>query len=955
MISKKMYLKGVLLAAITLLASHLTAQKVKPQLAQKINLAGKWGFQIDSLDKGIEEQFFNKKLNDKIILPGSMAENNKGNDVKVDTKWTGAIWNDAWFKDPSYAKYRDPKNVKISFWLQPQKHYVGVAWYQKTINIPKGWQNNVSNLFIERGHWETTLWVDSQKIGMQNALAVPQIFTIAKKTLTTGLHTFTLRVDNRIKDIELGLDAHSYSDNTQTNWNGVVGTFDLTRKQAVFISDIQVFPDIDKKIITTKITIVNTTTKTANGNILLSAATNTGSKVLPPLFKKIILKPDTNFITLNYDMGLKPLVWDEFHPNLYHLNVTLGGKQNDRKIVTFGMRSFKAKGKQLAVNGKPIYLRGTLECAVFPKTGYPPTNETAWLRIFKICKAHGLNHIRFHSWCPPEAAFLAADKMGFYLSVEASSWAIFSEGKPIDKFIYDEANRIITNYGNHPSFCMMAYGNEPRGKNHVQFLTDFVKYFKAKDNRRLYTTAAGWPQVPQNDFNITPEPRIQQWEAGLKSLLNAQAPTSNYDWSLTNNKWPQPTISHEIGEWCVYPNFNEIPKYNGVLKSTALDIFKDRITENGMLHLADSFVLASGKLQVLCYKAEIEAALRTPNFGGFQLLDLHDFTGQGTALVGILDPFWDSKKYVSAQEFRQFCDTTVLLARLPKMIFTNNETLTAAIEIAHFGEKTLVNVTPVWNISNVDDKILLEGKLNKTNIKPGCNTKIGTINQYLGNLKNAAKLKLTLSINNIKNSWDIFVYPQQLPKIKNEEDILITQQLNKQATDVLANGGKVLLTLKKGSVKKGNGGEVAIGFSSIFWNTSWTNGQAPHTLGILCNPSHPALAYFPTQYHSNWQWWDAMAHADVINLKTLLPNLQPIVRVIDDWVTAKPLGLVFECKVGKGSLLVSGIDLLSDQQKRPEATQLLYSIKKYMLSNSFAPTQTIAASTLQNILIAPAY
>jgi len=934
---------------INLCVNFLQAQTNQLKRSENINLAGNWGFQIDSLDKGIEEQLLNQKFNDEITLPGSMAEYNKGNDVKVDTKWTGAIWNDKWFKDPTYAEYRDPKNVKISFWLQPKKHYVGVAWYQKTINIPKGWENNVAELFIERGHWETTLWVDNIKIGISNALAVPQIFNISKKILSPGKHTITLRIDNRINEIDLGADAHSYSDNTQTNWNGVVGKFNLTRKQEVFISDVQVFPDIFKNKITAKITVINTASKIINSSILLSATTQKGIIAFPPLFKKISLKPDTNFITLSCYMVKKPLLWDEFNPNLYNLSANLTGKQKDKKIVTFGMRSFKANGKQFTVNGKPIFLRGTLECAIFPKTGYPPTDEAAWLRIYKICKAHGLNHIRFHSWCPPEAAFSAADKMGFYLSVEASSWAIFSDGKPVDKFIYDEANRIIENYGNHPSFCMMAYGNEPRGKNHVPFLTDFVKYFKAKDNRRLYTTAAGWPQVPENDFNITPEPRIQQWEAGIKSLINAQPPTSNYDWTTVNMKWSQPTIAHEIGQWCVYPNFNEMPKYNGVLKSTAFEIFKDRITQNNMLNLADSFVLASGKLQILCYKAEIEAALRTPNYGGFQLLDLHDFPGQGTALVGILDPFWNSKKYISANEFRQFCDTTVLLARLPKMIFTNNQYLTAEVEIAHFGQKSLLNVTTQWILTNASGKILFEGKLKKANINSGCNTRVGEINQYLGAIKNAAMLKLTLKINNVINSWDIFVYPKNNPTLT-DSSIFTTQMLDEKASEILKSGGKVLLTLKKGSVKKGYGGEVEIGFSSIFWNTTWTSGQAPHTLGILCNPQHPALAEFPTQYHSNWQWWDAMSHSNAINLQKISPTLTPIVRVIDDWVTAKPLGLIFECKVGKGSLLVSGIDLISDQQNRFEASQLLYSLKKYMAGNSFNPSHNITNATLQTIL-----
>jgi hypothetical protein len=186
-----------------------------------------------------------------------------------------------------------------------------------------------------------------------------------------------------------------------------------------------------------------------------------------------------------------------------------------------------------------------------------------------------------------------------------------------------------------------------------------------------------------------------------------------------------------------------------------------------------------------------------------------------------------------------------------------------------------------------------------------------------------------------------------LPEIDN--GILVTQQLDENAIRVLNKGGKVLLTLEKGSVKAENGGDVKIGFSSIFWNTAWTHGQPPTTLGILCNPAHPALKDFPTQYYSNWQWWDAMTHSNAINLDSVAKGLQPIVRVIDDWVTAKPLGLLFECKVGKGKLLVSGIDLLTDNDKRPEARQLLFSLEEYMGSNSFNPQTSVPVKNITDL------
>lgn len=472
---------------------------------------------------------------------------------------------------------------------------------------------------------------------------------------------------------------------------------------------------------------------------------------------------------------------------------------------------------------------------------------------------------------------------------------------------------------------MLTYGNEPAGKNHQKYLAGFVNYWKQKDSRRLYTTGAGWPVIADNDYNSTPDPRIQGWGEGIKSIINGQPPRNDYDWTTIISKWQHPTISHEIGQWCVYPDFKEIAKYSGILKAKNFEIFKDQLTKNGMKHLSDSFLLASGKLQALCYKADIEAALRTPGFGGFQLLDLHDFPGQGTALVGVLNPFWEEKGYITGKEYRRFCNAVVPLARLPKMIYLDNEELSVPVEVAQFGATTLDNMIPTWNIKNETGKILFQGQLPKTNIPLGNDIKLGVINQPLHTISKPSRIILTVSIDNYQNSWDLFVYPASLSD--NNEEIFITQQLDAKALETLDKGGKVLLTLKKGSLKPEKGGAVQIGFSSIFWNTAWTNSQPPVTLGVLCNPKHPALKEFPTQYHSNWQWWDATSHSNAILLDSVAKGLQPIVRVIDDWVTARPLGLIFECKTGNGKLLVSGIDLLTDQDKRPEAKQLLYSLK----------------------------
>lgn len=932
------------LLLINFCSVKLIAQKINHNLNKDtIDLHGEWLFKADPEDKGVKDKWYNDQLTEKIKLPGSMTTNGKGDEITVKTQWTGSIEDSSWFYKPEYAAYRKTGNIKVPFWLQPDKYYKGAAWYQKTVDVPVSWANKPVEMFIERAHWETLLYVDGKPYGIQNSLGTPHVFTI--EGLAPGKHLLSIRIDNRIKDIDVGKNSHSVTDHTQGNWNGMIGKMYLTVRQKSYIDNVQLFPDILKKQVIAKVAVKSL----AQGQhtVLLSLqalSEQAGAEALPVITKKISVTGLNDTIELTYPMGANPRLWSEFHPWLYRMKISLAaGGSSATKSILFGMRSFSEKGTQFTINGHLTFLRGTLDCAAFPLTGFPPTDVASWGKIMKACKDFGLNHIRFHSWCPPDAAFEAADRSGMYLQIECSSWAnqgaVIGDGKPLDKYIYEESERITNTFGNHPSFCMLVYGNEPAGEHLTQYLTGFVKFWKARDPRRLYSTGSGWPIIPEANYNSTPDPRIQHWGAGLKSIINRQHPSSDYDWSDIIKQLQHPTVSHEIGQWCVYPDFSEINKYTGVYKAKNFEIFRDKLGENGMAGLGEQFLNSSGKLQTLCYKADIEAALRTKGFGGFQLLGLEDFPGQGTALVGVLNAFYKPKEYISAAQYHQFCNAVVPLARFPKMVYLDNEILEVPVEAAQFSGEPLKNVTPSWTITDASGAVISSGRFKTLTVPEGNGIALGMIKESLAGIKNAEQLKLTVKINTFVNSWDFFVYPAKQESVN--KDLIITDHLTPDIIEKLNNGSKILYTLKKGSLKSQLGGNVAIGFSSIFWNTAWTHGQPPETLGILCNPKHPSLKNFPTQGFSNWQWWDAMTNSSPIMLDSVKTGLKPIVRVIDDWVKARSLGLVFECKVGKGKLIVSGIDLLIDGKNRPEARQLRYSLEKYMTTTDFNPSEQV--------------
>jgi hypothetical protein len=931
----------------------------------RISLTGTWRFQLDRANAGIQERWFERSLPDRIKLPGSLAAQGIGDEVSVETQWTGDIVDKSWFTAPEYAAYRKPGNIKVPFWLQPEKYYAGAAWYQRDIEIPPGWQGKRVVLTLERPHWETRVWVDGKALGSNNSLSTPHEYDLGT-ALAPGKHLLTIRVDNSLI-VDVGVNSHCITDHTQGNWNGLVGQIELRATPTLWFEDVQVYPILSNKELRVVARIGNATGQSGEGKLYVvynHCATKRQATGLPQRLLELPVQWSASGATIYFTCPWpedKPTLWDEFKPVLHPLVFQLS--TGDSKSVAVGLREISTQGTQFLINGRKTFFRGTLECCIFPLTGHPPTDVESWKRIIRIAKAYGLNLLRFHSYCPPEGAFVAADELGFYYQVE-TCWAnqstTIGDGKPVDQWVYDETDRILKAYGNHPSFLLMPYGNEPGGKQVSAYLAKWVDHFKAEDPRRLWTSGAGWPLIPENQFHVTPDPRIQHWGAGLKSRINARPPETRTDYRDFIQRQQVPVISHEIGESCVYPNFDEIPKYKGYLKPRNFEIFRDTLHAHQMGDFAHQFLLASGKLQTLCYKEDIESALRTPGMGGFELLDLHDFPGQGTALVGVLDPFWDDKGYVTAEEYSRFCNRTVPLARLSKRVFTTDESLEADIEVAHFGPVPLQATVTTWKLVGDNRKVVASGKLPVSDIAIGNGIVLGSVSINLSKAPAPARYKFVVTVGQTssrssspasasQNDWDVWVYPPKAD-MQPPPGVVVADDLNDQALAALNTGGKVLLMIAPNRVKGDQLGKVALGFSSIFWNTAWTRRQPPTTLGILCDPKHPALTEFPTDFHSNWQWWYLISQAGAMILDDLPKELRPTVQVIDDWVTGRKLGLVFEARMGAGKLLVCSIDLNKDREHNPVARQLLHSLLDYMKGPKFKPTVKLAPAEVRKLL-----
>ena len=599
-----------------------------------LDLSGTWRFQTDPMGFGMTpgSELYLSRLAETMSLPGTMDEGGKGL--------------------PNAARYVDRLSRKFE--------YCGAAWYQRELTVPEAWKGKQLVLNLERCHWETTVYVDGKRIGAEERLSTPHRFNLTE-ALTPGLHTLTVCVDNRLK-YPMDQWNHGTTEYTQTNWNGMVGDLKIEVYDPARITALRTYPDLQQRAVRLKIDLDNATGKARKGRLQLELREKGGQKTVATAAHEVELGRGQQTWNGTLALGKEMKLWDEFSPFLYEIKATLTtDSTTDERTVRFGMREVERGAHHVRLNGRDIHLRGALDCCVFPRTGYPAMQPDEWRRIFSTIKEYGMNHVRFHSWCPPEAAFEAADEVGIYLQAELPMW-IKDVGKyPARRdFFEKELYAVLEEYGNHPSFLLMCNGNENEGDFAV--LENLVQKGQRHDNRHLYSASTARTHVKSDEFyvsHVSPKGGITVYE-GIPSTDWDKDATSDIDC---------PVIAHETGQRCMYPNFKEMSKYTGVLQPRNFEVFRERLTRNGMLHQADDFFRATGAHTVLQYKEVNESLLRTRKSGGFQLLGLSDFPGQGSAYVGILDAFWESKGLVTPEKFRESCAPTVLLARMPKRTY----------------------------------------------------------------------------------------------------------------------------------------------------------------------------------------------------------------------------------------------------------------------------------------------
>jgi beta-galactosidase len=912
---------------------------------QPVSLAGKWTFRADPVDKGEVQHWERNTFNRPIFLPGSTDAAGLGISMPLYLEYGKT-------PPPDYPKDAD-------FGMLTRMHkYIGKVWYQREIVIPAKWKNEHVALFMERVLWRSKVWVDGFSPDKpQDFLNTPHNHDLG--VLAPGKHTLTVEIDNS-EIYPVGIYAHDYDYHTQTVWNGMAGRIRLIPEQPVYVKNIRVFPSFKHKNIQFDIALINHSGQKEASVLELTVTKKNTGEVVAKKDIDLVAGPGSSDHVYEIGLSASPLPWNEFTPHLYTVNAVLkNGGYADRRTADFGFRDLSTIEKHLAVNGRKLFVRFSNESMFYPQTGYPAMDAAYWRKVFNVYKAHGLNGIRFHSSCPPEAAFQAADELGLYLQVEffwMDGWMrlpalMGGKNDSLNSFARAEMRHALDAYGNHPSMMLVLFGNEMGGD--FGKMGQWIGEEKAYDPRHYYAAGTAHNVTPEDDFveygakGEAPVRPNTDWDYQTYFTDAAQHP---YDKLFLRKDLPE--FTHELGQYVVHPVWSEIGEYKGVLRPYNMEYFRKLAEQSGIASQDSLFQRASGRLNRILYKAEIEAQLRTPSNAGYSLLSMVDYPGQGEAYVGWVDVFYRDKNFITPRQYKQYGSYTVPLVRLPKFTWENGEALRADVEVANYGPSTLRSARV--NYSFIDDggKVLHNGQFPAQDIVQGKITPIGSIKQLLSAGENGSHIKLKISVENTDyiNEWDLWVFPKPVsPEML--EDILVTDNV-KDALAALEQGRKVLFAAYKSGVA---GNRRYASFAPVFWSATWFSGQETEVSGAVIQNRHGALRKFPTDNVMDWQWFDLCKEARGFELGGLPKDFRPIVQPVDDYHFGKKLGSLFELKTARGGkLLVCGYNITDSLDHRPACRQLRYSLLAYMHSSQFRPRQNVDNEWLDKTFAAQA-
>lgn len=918
-----------------------------PNVRETVDLNGEWSFALDPHDVGINEGWQTGALDTASRVPGSVEEQG--------------------FGDP-------PATRPLGGWSK-HHNYEGVAWYSRTIQIPPEWKDRTVLLRLKGARWRGEVWIDGAAAAAQESLSTPHVYDLTALVQPGASHQLTIRLDNRM--IYPLKESHINSEHTATRWGGITGGAELEALPQVGFQQIVCRPNVAERRFDFDFRADSAADRSID---VMLTDPQTGATYVA----SAVVAGDT--AALSVEIGADARLWWDDDPFLYTVVITLrsGDAIFDCVQKRVGLREIAVEGKHILLNGQPVFLRGYVDCCIFPQTGYPSWDIEHYRRQFAIARSYGFNHVRLHSWTPPEPFWDAADEAGMLVQTELPHWTRFYDRTEVEpplelhQFLSGELDRIVAALHFHPSWVMLSCGNELLGgaDGHHR-LTELVARGNQFDPTRLYTDNTGFGQLPAPSRSVDYCIQSCNWHPP-KKIYDAASNDTTQDFGAVTALADAPVIGHEHGQFTMYVRPQEAAKYKGVISPAWLDYVAETLDAKGMTGRLDEFIQASGTHIVRTYKENIERARRTGELSGFQLLDIRDFPGQGHATTGILDVFWDSKGLVEPETFAEFNGAVALLMRAPSPTFWNGDALAVEVEISNFGHGTIPAGRLQWELRSAQTS--LSGQLDVPEAPAGRLTALGRLEIALPADGAAAHAwELRLEFGGVRNRWHVWSYPYprliedaaaistrlralrpvlsganfsddftgigiftegRLPSSR----LAVSERLTGRVLQYLYDGGSVWLMPSAKALH----GSVPTRYLPPFWSYLWFPDNVSNVMGMLIH-DHPALTRFPHDGASDWQWYSLVNDAPAICLDSV-PFVEPIVEVVDNFSRAKRLCYAFEAQVGAGRLFVSTWRLTDTTVMiRPEARYLLSETIRYLLGEAFKPDQKLSVGDLLGI------
>ncbi len=767
------------------------------------SLAGRWQARMDESDRGLAEQWYAQPLTDTaaVQLPGSLAESGLGHRFDSRTgRYEGL--------DPPYLKwpsagYTDAHRRDELGMLVAHRMTYGPTWFQRTIEIPPSWENRPTRLLLERVKWASQAWVDGNPaagLGTRS-LFTPHIYDLGR--LTPGPHRLTLRIDNR-PAVPIGFAGHGYGMETEPLWLGVVGRLQLFSLDPLRIEHATVQPSPDGRSAQVSVDVAGDPHSVEETTLAVSVVDPRDDQVLGVASHSLRGEDVGSSLSLAIPFSQVAQAWDEFHPKLYELRWTITTKDHIDHCgkLRIGLRTLARDGRRILLNGQPVFLRGNVECAIHPGRHTPPTDRSWWERVLRAHKEAGCNHLRFHTWCPPEVAWEVADELGLYFQVETTFWVddwihrtdprppAYGQDPSVDAWVEEESQRIIRHFEHHPSFTMFCMGNE-FGSEATDWkkMQAFVERLHTAAQQALVSGTCARRSLKADEYWVT--------HNSGQSTRGVGPPHTDWDFTAAVQATDKPLISHETGQRPSWPDYDRLlPKYAGVMQPSNLRRLRAISQQAGCTNHRQR-AEATARFAYVQYKSEHEAMRRTADLTGYQWLMMHDFTGQGEAHVGLLDAFFEAKPGITLKGIRAWNGPSVVLARFPRYTWTTDQDFEAELEIAHEGPDHLEAIAAEWQLTTVPldeaPEVLAQGKLPIRDVRAHATSLLGKIRVPLHSLQQASALRLKVNVDEIENSWNLWAYAPADNAPQPPVELHVTRHFDASAEAILQQGGTVVL------------------------------------------------------------------------------------------------------------------------------------------------------------------